>query len=130
VARRPSSDNPLMTFLGFLAAGCLSASCCETARLAPTCPVAAVAGPKISLRPLRVGEFSPDGLTVSRGPFATVQSPFGTKWHKNGNSTLDRFGVFGEAYLRYLVSEYMLWYHESRTHQSLDRLSKIDGNPR
>ena len=32
---------------------------------------------------------------------------------------LDRFVVFGETHLRYLLSEFLSHYHEARPHQSL-----------
>jgi hypothetical protein len=81
-ANRREQPSRRLAFLGFLAAGRLSASHCETARLAPTCTAAAVPGPKVSPRPLRVGEFSPHRLTASRGPCATLQRSFWQEWHK------------------------------------------------
>jgi putative transposase len=65
--------------------------------------------------------FAAEGVAVKRitrdSPNLNVRAE---RWVQTvKQECLDRFPVFGEAHLRYLLSEFLSHYHEARPHQSL-----------
>ena len=66
--------------------------------------------------------FAAEGVTVKRiTPASPNLNARAERWGQTvKRELLDRFVVFGEAHLRYLLSEFLSHYHEARPHQSWD----------
>ena len=61
--------------------------------------------------------------SVKSMPLAPNFSPFVERFIRSIKSEcLDRMIIFGEAHLRYLISEYVQHYHTERAHQGLDNM--------
>jgi transposase InsO family protein len=54
------------------------------------------------------------------GPRAPNMNAVAERWVQSvQQECLDYFMVFGEAHLRHLLTEYLVWYHQCRPHQAL-----------
>jgi putative transposase len=81
--------------------------------------------------------FAAESIAVKRiTPTSPNLNARAERWvHTVKREMLDRFVVFGETHLRYLLSEFMSHYHEARPHQSLGNAppcgspSPADGPP-
>ena len=61
------------------------------------------------IKPVRIGPRSPNQNAVAERFVKTIKE-----------ECLSRFLVFGEDHLRYLISQFLEYYHAKRTHQGLD----------
>jgi putative transposase len=71
------------------------------------------------------------GIDVKRvGPRKPNQNAFAERWVQSvKQECLDRFIVFGEDHLRYIIAEYVEHYNQERPHQARDNLPLCAAKP-
>ncbi|MBY0526194.1 MAG: integrase core domain-containing protein [Gemmataceae bacterium] len=72
-----------------------------------------------------------EGVEVKKvGPLAPNLNAYAERWVQTvKQECLDHFVVFGEAHLRYLLTEYVTWYHTCRPHQAKDNVPLTGAGP-